>query len=220
MEGIWEYSDDPSKLMEYDKINDIFTNDFTKSEKKYMSVDPARFGQDRTVIMIWEGLYITKIFAYEKTSMTDVENKITELANDEKIGRSNIVVDEDGIGGGIIDHLSGIKGFTNNSTPLNQGTDKTNYQNLKTQCYFILANLVNSNKIGANIENETYKELIIEDLEQIKRKDIDKDGKVKLIEKEVIRENIGRSPDFSDCMMMRMYFELSGTFKILPDAWG
>jgi len=79
--------------------------------------------------------------------------------------------------------------------------------------------LVNNGKIGGNFENETFKELLIEDLEQVKRKDIDKDGKVRIVEKDVIRENIGRSPDFSDCMMMRMLFELSGSFGVLPDLF-
>jgi len=221
LHGNFEYSDDPSKLMDFDKINDIFTNDYVKKEgEKYMTVDPARFGQDKTVIMIWQGMYIIKVYAYDKTSIDFTEKRILEFANENEIPRSNIVVDEDGIGGGIIDHLEGINGFVNNATPVSQGLDKTNYQNLKTQCYFILANLVNEGKIGAYFENETFKEFLIEDLEQIKRKDIDKDGKVKLIEKEVIRENIGRSPDFSDCMMMRMFFELSGTIGVLDDIWG
>jgi len=219
--GNWHYEDDPAKLMDYDKILDIFTNSYVKTEggAKYLTIDPARFGQDKTVIMVWEGLYITKIFAYKTTDMKFIEEKITQLAEQEQISRSNIVVDEDGIGGGIKDHLTGIRGFVNNSTPINQGNEVTNYQNLKTQCYFKLAELINSGKIGANIENETYKELIIEDLEQVKRKDIDDDGKVKLVNKETVKENMGRSPDFSDCMMTRMFFELTGTFTVLDDIW-
>lgn len=218
--GNFEYDDDPSKLMEFDKITDIFTNTFVKKEgSKYMSVDPARFGQDKTVIMIWHGYYVIKVFSYDRTSTEFVEKEIIRLSEEFEVPRSNVVVDEDGVGGGIVDHLHSIKGFVNNSTPMSQGADKNNYQNLKTQCYFKLATLVNEGRIAADFENDTHKELLIEDLEQVKRKDIDKDGKVKLVEKEVIKENIGRSPDFSDCMMMRMYFELIGEFKTLPDIW-
>ncbi len=51
-------------------------------------------------------------------------------------------------------------------------------------------------------------ELIREDLEQVKGKDVDKDAKVKLVGKDEMKENLGRSPDYGDCLMMRLYFEL------------
>jgi hypothetical protein len=38
---------------------------------------------------------------------------------------------------------------------------------------------------------------------------MDKDGKLKLLPKETIKGIIGRSPDYSDAMMMRMYYELN-----------
>ncbi|GAF76270.1 unnamed protein product, partial [marine sediment metagenome] len=44
----------------------------------------------------------------------------------------------------------------------------------------------------------------------------DKDGKLGLVGKEVVKQEIGRSPDFSDCMMMRMYFEIrTNEFTVL-----
>ena len=51
----------------------------------------------------------------------------------------------------------------------------------------------------------------IQELEQIKAKDMDKDGKLQLIPKDKIKEVIGRSPDDSDCLMMRMWFSLTPT---------
>ena len=37
---------------------------------------------------------------------------------------------------------------------------------------------------------------------------MNKDGKLKILQKEEVKENLGRSPDFSDSIMMRMFFEL------------
>jgi hypothetical protein len=37
--------------------------------------------------------------------------------------------------------------------------------------------------------------------------DADKDGKLRLMPKEKIKEYIGRSPDWLDCFIMRMWFE-------------
>jgi len=109
----------------------------------------------------------------------------------------------------------------NNSTPLPAKTDVNNYRNLKAQCYDALANKINSRKIGVNFDNNTFKESLIEELEQVKRKDADKDGKFQIIGKDEVKENIGRSPDFSDCMMMRMHFLIgSWEVKVFEDTDG
>jgi hypothetical protein len=43
---------------------------------------------------------------------------------------------------------------------------------------------------------------------QIRQKDMDKDGKLKIIPKEGAKEALGHSPDTGDTFIMRMYFEL------------
>ena len=57
------------------------------------------------------------------------------------------------------------------------------------------------------INKDFFKEMLIEELEIIKSKDMDKDGKLKVRSKEEVKQDIGRSPDFSDTLMMRMWFE-------------
>jgi hypothetical protein len=37
---------------------------------------------------------------------------------------------------------------------------------------------------------------------------VEKDGKLKIVDKEEIKANIGRSPDYADCLSMRCFFEL------------
>lgn len=58
------------------------------------------------------------------------------------------------------------------------------------------------------LKNTKYEEPATEELEQVKSRDNDKDGKIRLIRKEDIKEFLGRSPDLSDTIMMREYFEL------------
>jgi len=55
---------------------------------------------------------------------------------------------------------------------------------------------------------ETEREGLIEELDQIRSKDADKDGKRKIVPKDEVKKNIGRSPDHADCFIMRMFFEL------------
>ena len=44
--------------------------------------------------------------------------------------------------------------------------------------------------------------------EQVKQKALDSDMKKGVVPKDKVKELIGRSSDFADCIMMREYFEL------------
>lgn len=208
--GNFEYDDDPTNLMQYDAIIDLFTNTAETSEERYITADIARFGQDKTVIMLWQGLAVTKIFSYEKQGLDETTRKIRDLAATERVPYSHIVVDEDGVGGGVVDALTGCKGFVANSTALENPItrEKENYQNLKSQCTYKLADLVNRHCIAVTAESHV-RTLLIEELEQIKTKDIDKDQKLRIRSKDEIKELLGRSPDYADALMMRMYLEYS-----------
>ena len=70
------------------------------------------------------------------------------------------------------------------------------------------------------MENFNVKDWIIEELESIKRKNIDKNEQtLQIIGKDEIKENIGRSCDFSDSLMMRMIFELGKSSQDISVAW-
>ena len=91
---------------------------------------------------------------------------------------------------------------------MRQLNKKYNFSNLRSQCYYKLSELVNDNKIFLNDADINDKQSIIEELEQIKQIDVDKDSTIKIISREDIKKNIGRSPDEASCLMMRMIFEL------------
>jgi len=215
MFGNWEYDDDPATMIDFDAITDLFTNTIEKSDKKYMSVDVARFGRDKTVISLWNGLECYKLIEYIKQGTDVTAQKIKDLAKKEQIPYSNIIIDEDGIGGGIVDNLKGVKGFVNNSTPIEVNDEKPNFQHLKAQCYYKLAELINEHKMAVKTDNEQTKALLMEELEQVKTKDADKDGKKKVLGKDDIKAVLGRSPDYADNLMMRVYFEISPIYGII-----
>lgn len=216
MHGNWEYDDDPSKLLEYDEIIDLWNNTHVKSEgEKYLTVDVARFGRDKTVIVYWHGLVIKTIYSYGKTSITEVVHLIKDLCQKHEVATRRVIVDEDGIGGGVVDSLSTCKGFVNNSKAFPDETGTSNYANLKTQCYFKLVELIKKSQIYIEDDNVQFKDYLVQELEQLKRKDIDKDQKVRIIDKETIKENIGRSPDYSDAVMLRMLDVVQNTETFL-----
>ena len=205
--GNWEYDDNDDSLILYDKIIDLFTNEAPLGEK-YITCDVARFGQDKTVIMVWNGLQVIEIKTFAKSSVTEVAKTIEDLQFKHEVKRANITIDEDGVGGGCVDLLPNCRGFLNGSKALNG----ENYRNLKTQCYYKLAEKINKNEIGVTTNDIMIKQYIIEELEQVRSKDHDKDTKLSIISKDVIKSLIGRSPDFADSLAMRMYHEVQKNY--------
>ncbi len=203
--GNWEYDDDESSLIDYESIVESFYNhSIEQNDKRYISCDVARLGADKTVIIVWYGLKIQE-YKVLKQVTTDVTTKeIKELQSKHNVPSSHIIIDADGIGGGVVDQLSNVKSFVNNSSPLN----KENFSNLKSQCYFKLAELINKKKIWINIQDPNIINELTQELEQVKRKDIDKDGKQAIIPKDDVKKMLGRSPDYSDAVMLRMYYEI------------
>lgn len=203
--GNFEYDDDPARLIEFDSIINIFSNTHVSGGKKYITADIARQGSDKAVIMVWDGLIVTEIHEFAKSLTTDIQKLITTLKNKHGIVNSHIIADEDGVGGGVVDNLR-IKGFVNNSSALHD----ENYANLKSQCYFKLAEAINKGSLYVkSATTVTQKEHIIAELEQVKQHNMDGDAKLRVIPKATVKEILGRSPDYSDTLMMRMFFELA-----------
>lgn len=209
--GNWEYDNDPAKLIDYDKINNCFTNDFVEAGTMYISADIARYGSDKMVICVWSGFRVVEVFSLSKSSVTETAEAIRGLSSKWKVPNSNIIADEDGVGGGVIDILK-CKGFVNNSRALKEENVIVEYQNLKTQCYYKLAEKIQRNEVYINCPDGTVQDDIIKELEQVKRDKIDQDGKLRIVPKEKVKEFIGRSPDYSDALAFRMYFELAPKF--------
>ena len=201
--GNWEYDATNDSLIDYDAILNLFNQKGIEGDK-YISCDVARFGSDKTVIMYWEGLTVRKTRTLLKTAVNDVVDAVRQLQQEYQIPLRNIIVDEDGVGGGVKDYLR-CQGFVNNARALK----KENYQNLKTQCYYKLADLINKGQIGIDCPDVNAKNQMIEELEQVRMKDADKDNKLQMIPKDTVKAIIGRSPDYSDSLAMRMYYEIN-----------
>lgn len=202
--GNWEFDDDPSTLCDYENIIAVFENDHIEKGKKYITGDVARQGSDKAVVLVWEGWKIIECFIFEKSKITELQALIQNLRFKHAIGKKEVVIDEDGVGGGLVDSLSS-SGFINNSRALNE----ENYFNLQSQCCYFLADKINKKEIYFEAEiSEKHKEEIIEELEQLKSFKSETDGKLRILPKDEIKQRIGRSPDFRDALMMRSYFDI------------
>lgn len=224
-EGNWNYDDEDFSLIKGNAIQGIWYNSIEESEEKFAVLDIARFGKDKTKLYLWKGFKVYKIIVWENQDTVITATKVIKILEDEKIPRSHLVGDEVGVGGGVIDQIKGMNGFIANSSPLERKdreqvsvikngkvvyiTPKENFKTLKDQCGWMLADKVNNYEISIEIEDENLKEQIEEELGELKDAKPDEDSKKQLVPKEIIKENIGRSPDDLDCFLMRMWFELS-----------
>lgn len=207
--GNFDYDDTPGKLFSYDDLQDLITNPNNFGDKAIIC-DPARQGRDTAVITVWNGFTPIAYAEYKKCTNDILEAKIKEFAQRFKVNMRYTVVDEDGLGGGIVDHLKCI-GFVNGSSPIDTRTanekregrvPKPNFGILKDQVYSLLAD--NITKINLKVFPDRIRDRIIEELDAFAQIDIDKDGPFRIIKKEDLKKILGYSPDWADNFAMRM----------------
>jgi len=200
--GNWDYATTDFDLFDSDALmNSFYINSPTPSNHKYISIDPASTGKDSTVISVWFGYDCIKIVKLLKNDTLQVTEKVKELMNSYNVKITNVIIDKVGVGTGIYDLLKGCVGFVANASPLNGEP----FQHLKSQLFFKFAQLINTGQIG--LTDSTYRDDIIQQLEAHKRFNIEKDGRAEVTPKSVVKQMIGKSPDFADALVMRMYFE-------------
>lgn len=225
-EYLGEYIDFQGALFNYGALVDVFSNTIDKEDKRYLIVDIADDGSDKTIFSFWEGLEEYRREGFERLNTEGIINKIREYASQEKIPYSNIAVDAIGVGAAVASSsmLDGIVGYKSSYSAIKTDQDisrlpnvhytkdatlTSDFKNLRSQCVFTLADLVNNHKIASKLSGKA-KETILEELALYQ--DASKgDGKRMATPKEDLKEMLGRSPDDSDTWIMRMYFVVRGT---------
>jgi hypothetical protein len=226
-----EYVDNAGSLFKYTALIDLFSNTITKTNEKYLIVDIADDGSDKTVFSFWNGLELYRIELFERLNTESIINTIREYASAERIPYSRIAVDAIGVGAGVATSsmLDGITGFKSSYQAIKTDQNPvllpnvhyrkespltTEYKNLRSQCIFTLADLVNNHKLAVRLESGIIKEKIIEELALYQDASLG-DGKRQATQKDDIKTALGRSPDISDTLIMRMYFVIRE--RMLPN---
>lgn len=210
----WEFSSAQDVLFDAATIADLFTNKVKRGTDKYLTVDVARSADD-IVLTHWRGwdAYLVKVI-HTKGGMVPIHQTADEVRSAliaHNIPREHVLIDQDGVGGGVFDLVPGCIGFSGGSAPfgvVGEKETREKYENLKTQCMYHLADKARNRQVAVSDPNVEVRELLAADLQQFKRRDSDKDGKLKVVKKEEIKQALGRSPDVGDTLLMRSYFDL------------
>jgi len=204
--GSWDYQDSLA-LFNYDSLSYMFEefkpNESEEKPNHILSIDVAHMGKDKTVIFVWDGLSVVEIDEMEKKTFPEQAARIQALCYKYTTSFENIVIDLDGLSAGLYDLLPGAKGIHNNGKTIGDA----DFLNLKTQLYYKLAELINTNQIKVNCNQEIQTKLM-QELQVVKRTKVDSDGKIQMTSKDEVKRLISRSPDYSDAMAYRMLWIL------------
>ena len=216
--GNFDFDDNPWILFDYNTLEKAFTREKEKGVGEiYISVDAARQGKDTTTIGIWVDLDLIESITIEKGKLTNQAEYIMSLCEKYEIDpETNVIVDEVGVGWGLVDML-GCIGFVGNHSALQPfeskylSWKKRNYFNLRTQAFYYLQRYIGKISIRAS---EDVKQEIIEELLTIKEKNVVDDTKLQIIPKSEMKADLWRSPDKADMISMRMWWLIKRDYEL------
>jgi phage terminase large subunit len=228
--GNWDYDDDPTAMCSYDAIVSIFTNSHVQGGDKRLTADIARFGSDKARVGVWDGWRLIEHHEFAVSATTEIQDCINAMRAKHGLPANKCIGDSDGVGGGVIDNC-GIIGFVNNAKPIvpketkgnslaKKEQQEQNYINLQTQCGYGLSEIIGGNRMFIECElSASQKEDITTELSWLKTYKSDDERKLRILPKETIKQNIGRSPDWRDLFLMNYYFELAGLPRETSFGW-
>ena len=162
-------------------------------DKPIMGVDIARFGDDKTFIIIREGMRVIHIEELRKSDLVNTTGRVITAAKDFKV--KDIIVDEVGIGAGVLDTLKvdnqfQTTGFNGGARP--DHVDK--YLNLRAQIFDGLRQRFADGDISIPNDPELISQLASLTYRYNAR------GQLMLESKDVIKSHGMQSPDKADAL--------------------
>ena len=206
--GNFDYDSDESTLYNYDAVLGLFENDHVEEGKRrYITADIALHGSDLLCFLVWKGWVCVEIKTLAKSDGKQIEDTLRDLKHKHKVQNRHISYDADGVGGFLGSYFNGAYAFHNGASPIKTGRQKQNYENLKTQCLYVMKDYIEDGEIYFKNVTALQKERMVLELSTVKRRDLDLDGKLKVIKKAEQKKLLnGKSPDYLDCVLQRMIF--------------
>lgn len=211
----WDYADDDTSLFKYKDLDRSHIS-VLEAGTRYAGLDVARFGQDRSVVALWQGQQLVDI-----TILKDKEQKIsnTELGSlyrdyclSNNVGYENACVDAVGLGTGVVDWLH-EKGFYVKEF-IAGGKATGNYNNYRSETTHQLAQAFEKGEAkildSCPYINELKKELTMQNYQIV-------DKQLILESKDKIKQRLGLSPDIADSVIMAYSLQIKTGLITIDD---
>jgi hypothetical protein len=158
--------------------------------EKKMGVDPARYGQDATAIVIRQDKKVIRAELFYQKDTMEVCGLILKIAREEGIRPNNIFIDIVGLGAGIYDRLREQGWIVNGINGANKPKEGR-FKNLRVELWAKMREWL---KIGQLTRNEAWYEMC-----NLKYS-YDSLGRLTLESKEDLRARGKRSPSLADAL--------------------
>ena len=158
-----------------------------------LGVDVARFGDDRTVLCIRQGLLLKEIRTFTGLSTMDTASAV--ISCDTEFSPAAVFIDAGAMGAGVIDRLRQL-GYQ--PTEINFGAaamDTERYANIRAEMYFKCRDWLEAG--GVLTQNTELKT----ELSTVEYK-FSASGRILLEPKDKVKERMGKSPDLADALAL------------------
>ena len=176
-------------------------SDIPPDTKPVMGVDVARFGNDKTVIIIRQGPRVIHIDELRKSDIVNTTGAVITAALKYKL--KDIIIDEIGVGAGVLDNLKADRRF--NAQGLNGSNSSSNnekYLNLRAEVFDGLRQRFADGDISIPNDPELISQLASLTYKYNAR------GQLQLESKDQIRSVGRQSPDKADAIALAFTSEI------------
>lgn len=208
--GNFEYNDDPTRLIEFNKILALFVpGKGDATGERCITADVALRGNDKFVLCVWYGKCLIEMKVIPICGGKEVVDMLKKMSGRHSVPTENIIYDADGLGG----FIGGEGGFIEDAIAFNNGSKPTivkkeNFDNLKSLCGYKFAEAVNKGEyFFFALRNDTeLQERVKREFEQLRGVRMGEDLKTRgLVSKDEIKRELGFSPDILDACLMREF---------------
>lgn len=188
-----------------------------------IALDPARFGPDETVLAITRGEVLVEFRVWSRRDTMETTGRVREIIvqletpapprNEREAVRhyfepsepprvSRVIVDEVGLGGGVVDRLKelktgGVKAFNGARAASRDGRER--FANLRAEAFWHIRYLLERRLIALPRDEKLWEELTTI------RWAINSAGRIQIEAKDLTRSILGRSPGRADAASMAFY---------------
>lgn len=164
-----------------------------------IGVDPARYGDDKTAIVIRQGRRVHSVKRIGNASTMHVVGIIFRLI--QELHPARVFVDEIGIGAGIVDRLRelGFGSITSGVNSASKALEHDKYYNRRAEMNVRMRDWLERDE--PTLPSEKDAPTLLRDLAGIYYK-YDSNGRYQLLLKEEIKKRLGWSPDAGDALAL------------------
>lgn len=165
-----------------------------------MGVDVARYGADRTSLLIRDRQAIRHKESHRKWSTMQTAGRVKALAEEWGIPASEVRVDVIGLGAGVVDRLDELGFYVQPVNFADKAHDAARFANVRAQCYWKVREAVNPKGATPLAVPRKY-EAAVKECAAMAFLFTSK-GQIKIEDKEQVRARLGQSPDEADALAL------------------